>query len=102
VGLLVQKKGKVRMGLCALHRKRRAVNILAGYSTLLLFAASVAWSVEISSAWPGLIGALVMIAGIIWAVRATELFAPVKIDATHIHLKGACRAFLAECPDWPG
>jgi hypothetical protein len=110
-GIFVQKSAKISAILCRRHRRKRAAGILGGALAILiglvfLFVDLASVKVAGTSAslvgWVALAGFFFMIAGCIWYVLAFRVFVPVKIDATHVHTKGVCRAFLSELPEWPG
>jgi hypothetical protein len=100
--LFTQKRTKIRVGLCATHRKRRAMGNIAGVAMFVLGVVSIPASAALNvfEAWIVLSGFAFIVLGLVLGVVFSRIVAPVRINSTHVHMKGVGRAFLAELPDW--
>ena len=95
--LVIRKKGVVSVSLCAAHRQRRLMMMLAGWSLGLGGVATFVVGAANDLPWLLLAGGVMFIAGIIVAVNS-QLLRPKKIDQHFIWLKGISPHFLAQFP----
>jgi len=94
VAVIVSKRAKVGIGLCAAHaqsRQRKAWIAwgLFGASVLSFIGSGVADSGALAG-----IGFLVLIASGVFCALAVRLVQPVRIDDRQVRLKGVCRDYL--------
>jgi hypothetical protein len=94
VAMLVQKKAKLALGLCAAHRRRRS-NFNWTALGLLVFAFATLFGAM--TADEGLLGALsglCFLAAAIVAIVGARILYPARISKEEARLKGAGPAFL--------
>ena len=93
VYLVFSKRGKITVGVCPLHRKKRKRAMLAGWLTALaglgsVFAAAVVPNNMV--AVPVIIGFVLMLAGLIGGAFGSRILAPQRIDKHFIWLNKVC------------
>ena len=99
VYLIVRKSGELHMGLCAYHRKRRALWILTAWAIALLSLGSIPIAITTElAAWLIAIPVGIIAAAIIGTTGGRTL-SPKKIDEHTMVFKGAGLPFLALLPD---
>ncbi len=107
IAMAVRKRQTVYVGLCQRHRSRRIACIVGGWSTFLLAAGmSVVTGVFYSNAdWAPFvyIGSAVLLLGALVAglVGARTIY-PTKIEPQWSRVRGVCKEYLAELPEWTG
>jgi hypothetical protein len=104
VAIIVRKRSKTEVGLCSVHRKRRAIWILSCWAA---FFAGVAGVIVGANALSGNAAAavitssiVVMLASIITGVVMARTVAPTRITRTHVFLKGVHPDYLETLPTW--
>jgi hypothetical protein len=101
VALAVRKRADVELGFCGMHRKRRKMAILGAWGVFVLAVGCFAAAAALNSGWPVALGGLALLGSIIWGVVGSRVVIPMKIDATHVHMGGVHRDYLAMLPEWP-
>lgn len=103
VYLLVRWKGRVTVGLCELHRRRRTraialawLSALAGIAAFLVAGAAAQQFQTIII----LAGFALLIGGLIVAVFGSRVLMPTRIDKHFIWLSKVSPDYLAEFRDW--
>ena len=113
VYVIVSRRGKVTVGLCPLHRKKRARAIALGWITSLagigcIIATGMAFdhltSIGISSnlflpIGIGL-GILLLLVGLIGGAIGSRVLVATRIDKNFIWLSKVSPEYLASFPDW--
>lgn len=98
VALIARKSARVAPGLCGEHRQRRTQYLIGGWLASLTGIGLFFVGISQSSAAAGLLGAIMLLGGIIvGAIKARIVYA-VRIDTNRIALKGCDEAFLASLP----
>jgi hypothetical protein len=113
VFFIVRRRGKVTVGLCPLHRKKRARAIALGWLTALagigcIIATGMAMdhhtSIGISSNrfLPiGIgVGIVLLLVGMIGGAVGSQVLVPTRIDKDFIWLSKVSPGYLASFPDW--
>ena len=107
VALIVRKTAKVELPLCDVHKSRRSKGIAIGWVVSL--AGIGLFFVAVQSGLPdelvgvlGLIGLVLLLAGLIYGLVRSQTVVAQKIDATHVWLKKVGLPYLAELPNLPG
>jgi hypothetical protein len=106
VAAIVQHKIQLQVGLCRRHRSRRrwmmacgALSVVGGIALMIEIAGRPRLAVDLSRF--GIIGGFLMIfAGAACAYYADRLVTPRRIDEQFAWIRGACREYLAELPEF--
>ncbi|HWE37172.1 MAG TPA: hypothetical protein VG406_11450 [Isosphaeraceae bacterium] len=104
VALIVRKTGKVEVGLCGRHARRRLTAILIGWTLALAGIAGMVLTIPIDMPELGGGGAILFFIGLLCGAFGARTVYPERIDTTHIWLKGVQSAFPASVGDplaWP-
>jgi hypothetical protein len=110
VYFLVRWQGRVTVGLCEQHRRKRKQAILWGWLSalggigLIVAAGTYSDTVRIGAS-PlipiGFIGGVVLVlGGLIGGMIGSQVLVPTRIDKNFIWLKKVSPDYLAELPDW--
>jgi hypothetical protein len=102
VYVIVSRKGKVTVGVCPLHRKKRTRAILFGWLAALAgFASFFAAAVVPNNlvAVPIIVGVVLIFAGIIGGMFGSRILVPARIDKHFIWLSKVSPVYLATFPD---
>ena len=102
VALVVRKTATVRLGLCEEHRAKRRRNIWITWLLVLLGVVGFFAAAANEDGTYLLIGFLLIVAAIIYALVAIRIVSPSKIDDKFVWLKGVNKDYLNELPQWPG
>ena len=108
--LFIRWQGKITVGLCEQHRRKRNQAILWGWLASLagigVFIATMMYSdsqrLNSNPLVPiGIIGGLVLLlGGLIGGMIGSQVLVPIRIDKNFIWLKKVSPDYLAELPDW--
>lgn len=103
VAIIVRKRANLEIGLCETHRKRRIIIVAGSWLTALAGIGMMVYgfSATNAGAFAG-IGALVFLTALIVGVVAGPQVAAAKIDKEFVWVRGVCREYLAELPEWNG
>jgi hypothetical protein len=96
----VSKRAKIEVGLCADHRRMRFRDLLIAWG---LFAAASCSFVTASLALPTAsitVGALCLIASMVYGFTKGRVVSPKRIDDDHAWLRGVCTQYLDTLPPW--
>ncbi len=100
--LIVRKKAKVAVPICAAHRAARRrmflINWIVGLGGLALCFTP---AYDPNLAWMVAIGLLMIFGSLVFAAVKSPLMVPLRIDATHAWFKKVSPAFLASLPPLP-
>ncbi len=102
VALIVRKRATVGVGLCEEHCAKRRKNLLITWSLVLLGVAGFILAMIEEDGTYALIGALLLLSGIIYGIVFARIVAPSKIDDKFVWLKGVNKDYLNLLPQWPG
>ena len=99
IAVLVRKTAKVEIGLCDRHLRRRRMAIGVGWLTLALLILSIAVGIGIGAEFI-IFGTLTAI--IVWlgCSAASYTVSASKIDKEYVWLRGVCRDYLDELPEF--
>ena len=102
LALVLRKSGTIHLGLCKKHKSRRLWNILGGVGASVLSV--VVFIIAGQTNTPELIavGIIMLIGGLVWAIVASRMLTPTRIDGTTLWLRGACTKMLDTLPGAPG
>jgi hypothetical protein len=103
VASLTGKKATIEVGLCETHQRKRKQGIIIGWCSVLLGFLIIC--IGATQTNPGLfimIGILTAIVGGITGATLSSVVSAKKIDATHLHIKGASPDYLRDLPEWTG
>lgn len=98
VALIARKSARISPGLCSEHRRQRNNVIVGSLLAALCGIGLVVFGISNSNGGAGLMGALVLLAAIIFGMVKGRLVYATRIDANRISLKGFGEAFLASLP----
>lgn len=102
VALFVRKRATLDVGLCDAHRKRRVLIIAGSWLTVLSGIALFVYGLSNNQGGIALFGFLAfLVAAIVGAVLGPQVSAA-KIDKDFVWVKGVCREYLEQLPDWSG
>ena len=102
IAMCVRKKATVEVGLCDRHFAKRKTAILVSWLLVLVSAGLLVGGLT-ADIVPLIIAAPVLFLGtIIYAAIATSIVSPRKIDKEHVWLRGVCKDYLDELPEWEG
>jgi hypothetical protein len=108
LALVMQKKSTVYLGLTPQWMRRRRSRVLTTWALVFggigLFAVGVVNVNQFETAGGiGMMSGMVMLlSSAIYGVAYARLVVPAKIDDRFTWLKGVCREYLADLPQWPG
>ncbi len=103
VYFLVRWKGKVTVGLCPRHRRRRTRAIALGWLTALAGFGTLFITGIVSSNYQGaviLTGVVLLLGGVIGGAFGSRVLTPTKIDKNFIWLTNVSPNYLAEFRAW--
>lgn len=107
VALVLQKRAKVEMGLCPVHRAKRRNAILIVWLLVMagfgMIVGAIMWGTEARYGdyrplWLGLAGGLVLIFDLVYGTLFARTLTPKRIDDRFAWLKGCGEDFLANFP----
>jgi GYF domain 2/Domain of unknown function (DUF4386) len=100
VALSVRKTAEVEIGLCDLHSTRRKKGILISWGIFALSLVLIGCAIVFSNGWPALLGAVGILAALVYAAISTTTVHVSKIDE-RVWLKGVCAEYLSAFPTEP-
>lgn len=100
VAMVTRKRASVEFALSEDARERRKKHILIGVALMILGVAGF-FGAGIHPAFI-LVGLVVLLTGIFWALIGARLLWATKMNDTHAWLKGANPELLAALPPWRG
>jgi hypothetical protein len=89
----------VGVGVCAKHRRSRILALVGGLVSILGFPLCL--PLIFSEPLWAMAGMVLSGGGVVWSILAFSVVTLSKIEDSVVHLGGACRAYLAELPNWP-
>jgi hypothetical protein len=95
VVLIARKRARISPGLCSEHRQRRNQYLIGSWLVILTGIGLFFIAFSRSSAAAGLLGAVLLLGGIIVGMLKARIVYAVRIDTSRIALKGCGEAFLA-------
>lgn len=102
VALIIRKRATIQIGLCQKHQARRSLNILIGWITILGGLGMLIGGISADSPWMGVVGGILFVTGIIYAIATTQMVSAKRIDDAHVWVRGVCRDYLEALPNWSG
>jgi hypothetical protein len=102
VYVVVSRRGKVTVGVCPAHRRKRLRAILAGWLAALAGIGSfvvAAFVPDKMVAIPIIAGAVLIFAGLIGGMNGSRILVTARIDKHFIWLRKVSPAYLATFPD---
>jgi hypothetical protein len=101
--LIVQKKARIEVPFCEVHRTWRKRMYIAGSVLLVGFipVSLLLASLELSAGWVALTAIAMAFAGLVVLAIVGNSLTPVYIDGTRAELKGAGEQFLSSLPSGP-
>lgn len=102
VAMIVRKRAIVDLGLCEEHSAKRRTSIWISWLLALGGVAGFVIAIVANDGIPALIGVLMLLAAIVFAVITTRVVYPSKIDDRFVWLKGFNAEYLNQLPQWPG
>lgn len=106
VALILTKRATIYIGLSdEWFAKRRRV-MLISWTVVLLSVVMVILACAGIEEYDFLgflvpIGFLTFLVGAVYGLLAARMVRPISIDDEYVRLKGVCREYLAELPEWP-
>jgi hypothetical protein len=100
VALIVRKRARIDPGLCARHKRRRAIWIGVGWAGVVAAIAAIAWSSDPPAGVA--VGVLILLVALVAAIIGARIVVPREISTERIRLAGCGRSFLESLPQWPG
>lgn len=98
LALVISEKAKLVVPLCRRHRSRRSTMILLTWLLVLGGIASLIGAAVVNEAWPAVVGAVALVAGIVTGIVGAQTIRPKRIDGQYAWFKGASAAYLAGLP----
>lgn len=102
VAMIVRKRATVDLGFCEEHSAKRRTYIWIAWLLALGGVASFVLAILANDSTPALIGFLLLLTAVVFAVITTRLVYPSKIDDRFVWLKGINAEYLNQLPSWPG
>ncbi len=102
VASFVSNKAELRIALCPQHRSRHRTMVGAAWGAVLVPLVVFFFGLAQESGGATVIGLLLFLAGIVFAIVATRIATPQRIDEHFAWVKGAGAPFLASLPRWRG
>lgn len=102
VAMILRKSATVQLGLCEEHLAKRRLNIIITLSMVVLGFAGFVVGAMYEDLIYVLIGFLLLIAAVIYALVAVKIVSASKIDDRFVWLTGVNKDYLNELPQFPG
>lgn len=102
IAMILRKSATVQLGLCEEHLARRRRNIIITLSLVLLGFVGFFVGAMYEDFIYVLIGFLLLIAAVIYALVAVKIVSASKIDDRFVWLTGVNKDYLNELPQFPG
>ena len=102
VAMVLRKSITVGLGLCEEHKAKHRRNVFITWALILLSVGGFVLAVIAEDNTLVLLGILLLLAGIIYAVAVVRIVTPAKIDDKFAWLRGVNKDYLNELPQWPG
>lgn len=100
--LVISKTATVTVGLCADHSAARKRDLMICWALVLGSFVSVYLTVATNEPFFLLLGVVMFLGGVIYAVVKARVVAPQKIDNQFVWLHGVTASYLQEFPEWTG
>jgi hypothetical protein len=102
IAMILRKSATVQLGLCEEHLAKRRLNIIITLSMVVLgFIGFIVGAIYEDFIYV-LIGFLLLMASIIYALVAVKIVSASKIDDKFVWLTGVNKDYLNELPQFPG
>jgi hypothetical protein len=92
----------VELGLCDEHMKNHRRNVLITWGLIGGGGACILLAAMAEQGALVLVGMLLMVAGVIFAVVAVRIVIPTRINDNFAWIKGVNKDYLNALPQWPG
>lgn len=103
VATILNKKATLEIGYCARCAARRRNHLLVGWLIVLLGVAGIVLAIALDDGAYAAVGGLAIFVGLIWAIVATPILKPTRIDDWgNAWIKGVHPDFLSQVPEWRG
>jgi hypothetical protein len=102
VTLILRKTMIVELGLCDEHMKNHRRNVLITWGLIGGGGACILLAAMAEQGALVLVGMLLMVAGVIFAVVAVRIVIPTRINDNFAWIKGVNKDYLNALPQWPG
>ena len=102
VAMIVRKRATVDLGFCEEHSAKRRTYIWIAWLLALGGVAGFVLAILANDSTPALIGFLLLLTAVVFAVITTRVVYPSKIDDRFVWLKGVNAEYLNQLPSWPG
>ncbi len=101
VAMIVNKRAKIEIGLCPGHRQLRGIFIGVAWAGVLAGIAGIVYGFANESLL-GFVGLLALLVGVVVGNFGARVVYATRIDDRHLWIKGFCRDYLQDLPEWPG
>jgi drug/metabolite transporter superfamily protein YnfA len=103
VATILNKKTTLNIGYCARCAARRRNHLLIGWLIVLAGVGAIVLAIALDNGAYAAFGGLGILVGLIWAIVATPILKPTRIDDWgNAWVKGVHPDFLAQVPEWRG
>ncbi|MEI7729383.1 MAG: DUF4339 domain-containing protein [Verrucomicrobiota bacterium] len=102
VAAVVSKRAVVGVGLCPAHRERRRKQITINLGLCAAGFFMIGAGIAFNSVAVGVLGGVVLLGCLIFAVIITNVVAAGKIDDQYARMRGVCPAYLESLDKWMG
>ena len=102
VAMVVRKRATVYLGLCEEHMAKRRTYIWITWLLALGGIAGFVIAIAENNGVPALIGILLFLTAIVFALITIRVASPSRIDDRFVWLKGINAEYLNQLPQWPG
>ncbi|MCE7973934.1 MAG: hypothetical protein DYG92_06340 [Leptolyngbya sp. PLA1] len=103
VATIMNKKTTLDIGYCARCQARRRTHLLIAWLIVLAGVGGVVAAIALEDGAYAAVGCVAIFAGLIWAIVATPILKPTRIDDWgNAWVKGVHQDFLSQVPEWRG
>ena len=100
VALIVSQRARVEVGLCDKHRSQRLLAISISWGMFLLAVVMFVCAARYEHGAFVIVGIVLLLAAFIYGMWKGRSIYAKRIDKERVWMKGFCKAYLDELPEW--